>query len=204
MTRLPATRALAAELGVARGTVSAAYDQLVAEGWLVARVGAGTEVARSDRRPHRTAPAPATAPYPAFDLRPGSPDVGASRRPPGCGPPAGRSPTAPATAYGYGDPRGRPELRAALAGYLGRARGVLADPERIVVTTGYVQALALLTTRAAGRGGRSLAMEDPGLPFHREVVRRQGGMRAAAAGGRPGCPHRAAARGRWPTSRRRW
>ncbi|MBM0227559.1 GntR family transcriptional regulator, partial [Micromonospora sp. ATA51] len=43
-TRLPATRALAAELGVARGTVSAAYDQLVAEGWLVARVGAGTEV----------------------------------------------------------------------------------------------------------------------------------------------------------------
>ncbi|SCG58306.1 MocR-like pyridoxine biosynthesis transcription factor PdxR [Micromonospora inositola] len=174
-TRLPATRALAAELGVARGTVSAAYDQLVAEGWLVARVGAGTEVSpQRPAVPPGPAPAPATAP-PRYDLRPGSPDVGAfpvaawlrsTRR---------ALATAPATAYGYGDPRGRPELRAALAGYLGRARGVLADPERIVVTTGYVQALVLLTTVLRDAGQPVLAMEDPGLPFHREVVRRQGG-----------------------------
>ncbi|WP_232792584.1 aminotransferase-like domain-containing protein [Actinacidiphila yeochonensis] len=78
---------------------------------------------------------------------------------------------APSTAYDYGDPCGRPELRTALAEYLGRARGVAADPSRIVVTSGYVQALALLVRAAA----RTVAMEDPGLPFHREVVRRAGG-----------------------------
>ncbi|WP_319460806.1 hypothetical protein [Micromonospora sp. RTP1Z1] len=52
---------------------------------------------------------------------------------------------------------------------------MLADPERIVVTTGYVQALVLLTTVLRDAGRPVLAMEDPGLPFHREVVRRQGG-----------------------------
>ncbi|MEU3454495.1 PLP-dependent aminotransferase family protein [Micromonospora sp. NPDC006766] len=174
-TRLPATRALAAELRLSRGTVSAAYDQLVAEGWLVARVGSGTEVGPL----RRVAPPPATPPPgpPPFryDLRPGSPDVGlfpvtawlrATRR---------ALAVAPAEAYGYGDPRGRPELRSALAGYLGRARGVLADPERIVVTTGYVQALVLLTTVLRDAGTPSLAMEDPGFGFHREVVRRHGG-----------------------------
>ncbi|MCW3841116.1 PLP-dependent aminotransferase family protein [Micromonospora yasonensis] len=174
-TRLPATRALAAELGLSRGTVSAAYDQLVAEGWLVARIGAGTEVSPLRRAaPAAVPPPPGPAPF-RYDLRPGSPDVGlfpvtawlrAVRR---------ALAVAPAEAYGYGDPRGRPELRDALAGYLGRARGVLADPERIVVTTGYVQALVLLTTVLRDAGTPAVAMEDPGLAFHREVVRRHGG-----------------------------
>src|SRR5690606_9526604 len=57
--------------------------------------------------------------------------------------------------------------RTALAAYLGRARGVIASPDRIVITSGYVQALSLL----AGVGGGSVAMEDPGLDFHRDVVR---------------------------------
>ncbi|MGW4500995.1 MocR-like pyridoxine biosynthesis transcription factor PdxR [Micromonospora sp. NPDC004336] len=174
-TRLPATRALAAQLGLSRGTVSAAYDQLVAEGWLVARVGSGTEVSPL----RRTAPAPATPPpgptAPRYDLRPGSPDLGtfpvtawlrATRRALAAAPPA---------AYGYGDPRGRIELRAALADYLGRARGVLADPDRIIVATGYVQALVLLVSVLRDEGRPVLAMEDPGLAFHREVARRQGG-----------------------------
>ncbi|NEA51695.1 PLP-dependent aminotransferase family protein, partial [Streptomyces sp. SID10815] len=80
--------------------------------------------------------------------------------------------TAPSLAYDYGDPRGRIELRTALSGYLGRARGVIAPPERIVITSGYVQGLALLTRVLEGG---AVAMEDPGLPFHREVVRRAGG-----------------------------
>ena len=174
-TRLPATRTLAAELGLSRGTVSAAYDQLVAEGWLVARVGAGTEVSPL----RRAAPPPAASPPGPtalrYDLRAGSPDVAAfpvtawlrsTRR---------ALTVATADAYGYGDPRGRPELREALAGYLGRARGVLADPERIVITTGYVQALVLLTTVLREAGTPTVAMEDPGLAFHREVVGRHGG-----------------------------
>ncbi|WP_433889785.1 PLP-dependent aminotransferase family protein [Streptomyces sp. CA-111067] len=174
-TRLPSTRKFAAETGLSRGTVKAAYDQLTAEGYLTARQGSGTVVAAR--------PAPAAAPSggapaarpPRHDLRPGSPDVTsfptaawlrATRR---------ALAGAPSAAYDYGDPRGRSELREALAEYLGRTRGVLADPGRIVITSGYVQSLALLV-RALG-GGRApvFAMEDPGLPFHREVVRRNGG-----------------------------
>src|SRR5690606_31528749 len=49
--RLPATRTLAAELGLARGTVAAAYDQLIAEGFLTARTGSGTTVAALPQSP---------------------------------------------------------------------------------------------------------------------------------------------------------
>ncbi|WP_327696275.1 MocR-like pyridoxine biosynthesis transcription factor PdxR [Streptomyces sp. NBC_00459] len=169
---LPATRRLAEELGVSRGTVKAAYDQLVAEGFLTARQGAGTQVAALPPVDAVPPGAHARARVPLFDLRPGSPDVGtfpadawlrALRR---------AIATAPSLAYDYGDPRGRIELRTALSGYLGRARGVLAPPERIVITSGYVQGLALLTRVL---DGATIAMEDPGLPFHREVVRRAGG-----------------------------
>ncbi|MET9899966.1 PLP-dependent aminotransferase family protein [Streptomyces sp. NPDC006446] len=171
-TRLPATRRLATELGISRGTAKAAYDQLIAEGYLTARQGSGTEVAPL---PADGAAADVRAPRaraPRFDLRPGSPDVGtfpaaawlrALRR---------AIATAPSLAYDYGDPRGRIELRTALSGYLGRARGVIAPPERIVITSGYVQALALLTRVL---DGGTVALEDPGLPFHRDVVRKSGG-----------------------------
>jgi GntR family transcriptional regulator/MocR family aminotransferase len=187
-TRLPSSRALAVQLGLSRGTVAAAYDQLVAEGHLVARHGSGTEVAlrpatgspRHDTP--RAAPAPASAPVlpggrpvqPWHDLRPGSPDASAfpvaawlrsTRRALGA---------APSSTFGYGDPGGQPELREALADYLGRARGVVAEPGRIVVTSGYVQALALLTDVLRRRGVAEVAMEDPGLAFHRQVVSRAG------------------------------
>ncbi|MGW3508253.1 MocR-like pyridoxine biosynthesis transcription factor PdxR [Streptomyces sp. NPDC000994] len=171
-TRLPATRRLAAELGISRGTAKAAYDQLVAEGYLTARQGSGTRVAALPAIDAQEPGAAARARAPRFDLRPGSPDVGtfpaaawlrALRR---------AIATAPSLTYDYGDPRGRIELRTALSGYLGRARGVIAPPERIVITSGYVQGLALLTRVL---DGAEVAMEDPGLPFHREVVRRAGG-----------------------------
>ncbi|MFE9425363.1 PLP-dependent aminotransferase family protein [Kitasatospora sp. NPDC006697] len=168
-TPLPATRALAGELGLSRGTVTAAYEQLAAEGYLIARHGSGTrvaDVARPERRAGRGEPA-----RPRHDLRPGTPDVGsfpvaawlrAARRALADAPPA---------AFGYGDPRGRPELRAALADYLGRVRGADAAPGRILIASGYVQALGLLA-RVLPPG--AFAMEDPGLPFHREAVRHAG------------------------------
>ncbi len=170
---LPATRRLAVELGVSRNTVKAAYDQLVAEGYLTARQGSGTQVATlpsTDAAPREAA---ARARAPRFDLRPGSPDVGAFPAAAWLRALRRAIATAPSLAYDYGDPRGRIELRTALSGYLGRARGVIAPPERIVITSGYVQGLALLTRVL---DGAEVAMEDPGLPFHREVVRRNGGV----------------------------
>jgi GntR family transcriptional regulator/MocR family aminotransferase len=68
---------------------------------------------------------------------------------------------------GYRDLRGRPELRTALAAYLGRSRGVVADPDRIVVCAGFNEGLALLL---AALPGRTLAMEDPCLDFHRAIA----------------------------------
>lgn len=170
--RLPSTRVLAAELGTSRGTVTAAYDQLTAEGYLVARHGSGTTVADLSDLPAPVPSVPAQQAAPRHDLRPGTPDVTtfpiatwlrSARR---------ALSSAPASAFGYGDSAGALPLRAALAEYLGRTRGVLAGPEKIVITTGYVQALALLA-RVLGRD-RAIAMEDPGLPFHRDVVRHSG------------------------------
>ncbi|MDT7842575.1 PLP-dependent aminotransferase family protein [Streptomyces justiciae] len=170
--RLPATRRLAEELGVSRGTVKAAYDQLVAEGYLTARQGAGTQVAALPVAEAAAAPVASRARAPRFDLRPGSPDVGAFPAAAWLRALRRAIATAPSLAYDYGDPCGRIELRNALSGYLGRARGVVAPPERIVITSGYVQGLALLTRVL---DGGEIAMEDPGLAFHREVVRRAGG-----------------------------
>jgi GntR family transcriptional regulator / MocR family aminotransferase len=177
-TRLPSTRALAAELGMARGTVSAAYDQLVEEGYLTTRPGAATEVAHVPLTPPaREAPAPTgherpPEEVPVHDLRPGQPDVSAFPVRAWLRATRHVFATAPAHVLGPCDPRGRIELRAALAGYLGRTRGVTTTPDLIVVTTGFVQALNLLA--AAIPGGGPFAMEDPGHDFYRDVVRRAG------------------------------
>jgi GntR family transcriptional regulator/MocR family aminotransferase len=176
-SRLPSTRALAAELNLARGTVAGAYDQLIAEGFLSARTGSGTTVVDLPvvGRTGQPAEPDIAAVSPRYDLRPGSPDVSlfpvadwlrSARR---------ALAQAPADAYDYADPRGCVELRRALAEYLGRTRGVLATPDRILVTSGYVQALALLAGVLARAGEGVIAMEDPGLAFHRDVVRHAGG-----------------------------
>jgi GntR family transcriptional regulator/MocR family aminotransferase len=129
-TRLPASRTLAADLGVARNTVADAYGQLVAEGWLTARQGSGTRVAG-----HVTPPGapPAEArprtPAPRYDLRPGLPDLSEFPRAAWLAAARRAVSAAPSSAFGYGDPRGRRELRTELASYLARARGVRATPD---------------------------------------------------------------------------
>jgi GntR family transcriptional regulator / MocR family aminotransferase len=171
---LPPSRTLAADLGVARNTVADAYGQLVAEGWLVARQGSGTRVA--DRAPAveaAVAPGAEAAP-PRYDLRPGSPDVAAFPRTAWLACARRALATAPSEAFGYGDPRGRPELRAALAGYLARARGVRATPDRIVVCSGFVQGIGLLCQALLTRGARTLATEAYGVSAHRDVVAASG------------------------------
>jgi GntR family transcriptional regulator / MocR family aminotransferase len=165
-TRLPSTRALAADLGWARGTVAGAYAQLGAEGWLSARAGAGTVVAAGREHAARDAASEPAPREPRYDLRAGSPDVASFPRAAWAAAQRRVLREAPDSALRLGDARGRVELRAALAAYLGRVRGVVTVPERIVLCSGYVQALALLTTVM----GRTVAMEDPCLRLHREVV----------------------------------
>ncbi|WP_197357432.1 PLP-dependent aminotransferase family protein, partial [Streptomyces clavuligerus] len=72
----------------------------------------------------------------------------------------------PHSGLGYPDPRGLPELRTALAALLTRRRGVVADPEQLVVCSGVAQAMTLLGFALHGRGLRTLGVEDPGSPGH--------------------------------------
>jgi GntR family transcriptional regulator/MocR family aminotransferase len=181
---LPSTRVLAADLGVSRRLVVEAYEQLVAEGYLVASPRSGTRVAAVERRRSpRAAGAAAraeaeTAPAPDLDLGPGTPDLAAFPRQ------AWRRSlvhvlrTAPRSALGYPDPRGSPALRRSLAAYLGRVRGVVADPEHVVVCAGFTQALALLTRvlGETGAGRPRIAVEDPGLQTQRDVIAGAGGV----------------------------
>lgn len=157
--RLPSSRALAAELGVARAVTEQAYGQLVAEGWLEGRHGSGTFVAAGAALPPRDAPprGPAAGTAPLVRLDAGTPwidprhaaiwrrawrDVGAAR------PPAG-----------YDDPRGLPGLRAELAARLARLRGVDCHPDELLITAGTADGLRnLLGVLPPG----PVAVDDPG------------------------------------------
>ena len=175
-TRLPSSRSLAADLGIARNTVADAYGDLVAEGWLTARQGSGTRVAeRSVVRPAREAAPPRREPArPAYDLVPGRPDLASFPRAAWLKAARRALARAPHEALGYGDPRGRPELRTALADYLSRARGVRADPERIVICSGFSDGLTLLGAVLRRRGLRSVAVESYGLDTHWNLLHRSG------------------------------
>jgi GntR family transcriptional regulator/MocR family aminotransferase len=180
-TALPSSRALAADLGLARNTVADAYSQLVAEGWLAARHGSGTWVAErsalvpsAGRAEARVAPAGVR-----YDLRPGFPDVSAFPRAAWLAAARRALAAAPARSLaGYGDPRGLPVLRAALAEYLARARGVSASPDRIIVCAGFAQGLELVCDLLRNSGERTLAIEAYGHPAHRQVAV-SAGMRLA-------------------------
>jgi GntR family transcriptional regulator/MocR family aminotransferase len=187
-TRLPSSRVLARDLGLARNTVADAYAQLVAEGWLTARQGSGTTVAprpvSTARRPlpGRRAPAPlapaelvpdATPGLP-YSLWPGSPDLSSFPRAAWSAAARRALAAAPSEAFGYTDPRGRPELRAALSTYLARVRGVRTDPEHLLVCTGYVQGVGLLARALYGRGARRIGVEALGFPDTRTLLRTAG------------------------------
>jgi GntR family transcriptional regulator/MocR family aminotransferase len=175
-TALPASRALARDLGVARNTVVDAYGQLVAEGWLAARHGSGTWVAERIKPPVPavvTQP-PAGKPTVRFDLRPGVPDLSAFPRTAWLAAARRALAHAPATALGYGDPRGLEPLRVALAGYLSRARGVAVTPERIVVCAGYSQALDLVCRALRESGAHSIGVEGFGHHAHAQIAAASG------------------------------
>ncbi|MFB6847168.1 PLP-dependent aminotransferase family protein [Streptomyces sp. NPDC056373] len=166
-TRLPSSRDLAADLGVSRGLVTEAYEQLTAEGYLRSGRGAGTWVGAAVRaarpRAHDLAP---RSPGARADFVPGTPDLALFPRAAWAAAQRAVLAGLPHRELGYPDPRGLPGLRTALAELLARRRGVVADPERLVVVSGVAQATALLGFALHARGMRTVGVEDPGSPQH--------------------------------------
>ncbi len=161
---LPPTRALATDLGVSRGVVVEAYEQLVAEGYLTSRSGGYTRVARTADGIVAHPPAPlALAPKPptVVDFGYGRADVSTFPRTTWLRAIRRVFAQTPSDRLGYLDGHGVPELRIALAAYLNRVRGTAATADNIVITTGYGQGIRLVIDVLAARGARRLAVEDP-------------------------------------------
>ncbi|MCS6587050.1 PLP-dependent aminotransferase family protein [Curtobacterium flaccumfaciens] len=182
---LPSTRALAAELGVARGTVVAAYEQLDGEGYLRTRHGALARVAASvtvdaapasasvgARSPDPDGPAPTS---PLIDCRPGIPAVTAipQRDWRAAWHAAASAPLRNAIA----EPLGSPDLRAQVVAQLSLTRGFTTSVDRVLVTAGTSEALSLVTEALRGLLGRApvVAVEDPGYRTGHRAVTSAGG-----------------------------
>ncbi|SFQ42725.1 DNA-binding transcriptional regulator, MocR family, contains an aminotransferase domain [Amycolatopsis arida] len=173
-TALPPDRRLAAALAVGRSTVVAAYDQLCQDGKIVRRQGSGTRVAPAPTRPNPDHASDTANPLFLHLLEPPDGVIQLT-----CAAPD-RLPSAvvAACAAAFGTPRtwdigyhpaGLPELRRALAArYTGR--GLPADPNQILVTSGAQQALSLLVGLLVGPG-EGVVVEAPTFPGALEVVR---------------------------------
>lgn len=191
--RLPASRELASQLGISRHTVTTVYGRLVAEGFLEGRAGGGTvvrEVARAARRPVRPAAivprrvvdvetglTDSSQPTPRFDLRPATPDPRLFPLVPWRQCVTSALQVAPP---GYGDPAGLPDLRRALARWVGRSRSVEASPDQVIVTSGTQQAIDLVMRLLVGPGDL-VAVENPGYAPVRRLCTVTGGRVAPVA-----------------------
>jgi GntR family transcriptional regulator/MocR family aminotransferase len=173
--RLPATRSLAAQLGVARGTVDAAYARLMGEGYLVGRGQAGTIVSPALRiaagpppavqtslslEHGAAAPLPLRMGLPALDLFPRTLWSRLASR---------EARKFSSTNLPYPNPMGLPALREAIAGYLAVSRGIACQGGEIVITHGY-QAALNLTAALLLKPGDQIWLEDPGYRFARTAL----------------------------------
>lgn len=180
---VPATRTLATRLNVARGVVVAAYEQLTAEGYLVASQGKGTRVANLDAGMQQQTSLPfplhpladtraAETPTVPAPLTPGVPDTSEVDRP------AWRTAwrTAAASAHVEAPELGNPKLRAEIAEHLRRMRGTTRDAHDIIITAGAREGLVLLLTALGAQRSSPLVVgvEDPGYASLRKVAARLG------------------------------
>lgn len=189
--KLPPTRDLMKRLKLSRAAAVTAYERLTAEGFAEARVGAGTFVAPAVplvREPPPAAPPPVGLPYQGPHQGPlalgvAMPDLrtfATFRRL------IAHDLARPHESFfRYGDPRGSPELRHAIADYLQTARGVRCSPEQIVLTSGTQQGLDLVL-RAALSPGETVLVEDPCYPSALAAVREAGGRARAVPVDREG------------------
>jgi GntR family transcriptional regulator/MocR family aminotransferase len=168
--RLPPTRALCEQLGVSRGVVVEVYAQLAAEGYLRTRRGGGTTVAELPS-PQIPGPPPSAAAVPIrYDLNPFTPALAEFPRAAWSTAVTRALRQMPDAHLGLPDPQGDPKLREVLAAYLGRVRGVRAEPEQIVITSGTRHGIGLVWAALAARGARRVAIERPGWHGVRETV----------------------------------
>ncbi|HEY3003320.1 MAG TPA: PLP-dependent aminotransferase family protein [Kribbellaceae bacterium] len=184
--RLPSSRTLAGELGVSRGLVTECYAQLQAEGFLVTRTGSATRVSDCAQAPAATPPRQArTDPKLDVDFRLGVPDIGAFPRQDwswalrkACRelPTDTLRYTFPDTPDTATDATGSPHLQRVLASYLGRVRRAAAEPDRVVVCTGFAQGLSLVVRALVRAGHRTVAVEDPGDRDHRRITEYAGAV----------------------------
>ena len=185
--RLPSSRELAADLRVSRNTVMLAYEQLLAEGYVVSRNRSTTSVANAlpssaappSSRTQSQQPAPVSAyaqrlvkllgspPVRSsglrYDFRYGEPSIDEFPREIWRRLLAARARRAPRDAFGYADPAGYAPLRSALAEYLKRARGVVCEADQIVITSGSQQGFDL-AARVLLDPGEVVAVEEPHYP----------------------------------------
>ncbi|MFY1693156.1 PLP-dependent aminotransferase family protein [Plantactinospora sp. WMMB782] len=161
---VPPSRTLAEDLGCSRWVVTEAYAQLVAEGYLTARVGSATRVSWSPQTAparRRAVPGPAQPPV-RYDLAPGLPDLRAFPRRRWTE--AVHSVTGSAARYDLGppDPAGHPRLRGTLAEYLRRSRGADTQPGSVLVCAGITDGLFRICRALRAEGVTGIAVEDPG------------------------------------------
>jgi GntR family transcriptional regulator/MocR family aminotransferase len=169
--RLPSSRALADQLGMRRNAVVVAYEQLLSDGLAEARVGDGTYIAPQVPRGPAT-PGPVPAPPPPAGRHPFA--VGCTTADPILLRQLGRAlrdrvVRADPADLGYGDPRGHPALRQAIAAHLAATRGFACDPGRIIITSGTQQGLRFCA-EVLLRPGDPVWMEDPGYPTARRTL----------------------------------
>ena len=177
---LPSTRTLAADLGLSRGIVVEAYEQLLAEGYLSARRGSATTVA-AGRVATERAVEPALQPTETraaarfrYDFRPSVPDTSTFPRSAWHRSLRRVLATASHAALDYPEPGGMPALRQALASYLNRVRGTAALPQHMVMCNGFTQGFRLVCAVLKQRGARAIATEDPSHEEQRAAIRAAG------------------------------
>jgi GntR family transcriptional regulator/MocR family aminotransferase len=168
-TALPPTRTLARDLGVARSVVVDAYEQLAADGYLEGRQGSGTRVLPTARQdPDR--PPVGSEPVHTVRFLGGLPDPALFPRAEWLRHYRAALGALPNHDLAYPGPLGALPLREALTNYLGRVRGVVVSPDRMLVSTGLTQAIVLLCRALRRRGVEAIAVEDPCFGLHREAI----------------------------------
>jgi GntR family transcriptional regulator / MocR family aminotransferase len=173
-TPLPSSRALAVDLGLSRGVVVEAYEQLLAEGYLIARRGSATRVAARESKAEPVVPIEQAPPPMRYDFRPGVPDAEMFPRRTWLMSLRRALMSAPGAAFGYPDPRGVAPLRQALSAYLNRVRGTAARADRVVLCTGVAQGLRLVCQALRARGVARIVVEDPSHAVHRANIQAVG------------------------------